>query len=162
MQQTSDKQLEASLDNNAYNDAQLIEMKVPLNMPYETTWSSYQRYNGEIEVKGTLYKYVKRKVCNDTLYVMCIANTKKMHLENAKDNFFKITNDLQNSNSKKSDNSKGGSIKNQQNEYDQLSFAINSFATFAGAHKSWLSLQKQQTLAAPHISPEQPPDSNKA
>ncbi|HEX7457204.1 MAG TPA: hypothetical protein VF301_02115, partial [Ginsengibacter sp.] len=78
MQQKVSNQLEASLDKNLYSDAQLIELKVPMNLPYQTNWSAYQRYDGEIEVDGIMYKYVKRKVANDTLYLMCIPNTKKM------------------------------------------------------------------------------------
>jgi hypothetical protein len=163
LQHTSDKKLEIAINSDSYDDSQLIELKVPINLPYQTAWSDYQRYDGEIEIKGTLYKYVKRKVANDTLYVMCIPNTKKMHLESAKDNFFKLSNDLaQNNNSKKSNNSKGGSFKNQQNEYDQYTFALNTFLSFTRQQKLWLSEKFQNTFAAPHISPEQPPDSRQA
>ena len=101
LQHTSDKKLEIAINSDSYDDSQLIELKVPINLPYETTWSDYQRYDGEIEVKGILYKYVKRKVANDTLYVMCMPNTNKMHLESAKDNFFRISNDLAQNNTSK-------------------------------------------------------------
>ena len=128
MQQKLNDQLEARLDNNAYDESQLIELKIPIHLPYQTSWSSYQRYDGEIEINGILYNYVKRKLANDTLVLMCIANTKKMHLETAKDDFFKISNDLmQNNNSKKSGNSKSA-FKNLQSEYDQYSFVLNTLS----------------------------------
>ncbi|MEP6748806.1 MAG: hypothetical protein ABJB86_13835 [Bacteroidota bacterium] len=161
MQQKSDQQLEATLDRNSYDDSKLIELKFPLNLPYQTAWAEYQRYDGEVEVSGTLYKYVKRKVSNDTLYVMCIPNTKKMDLEIAKDNYFKISNNIsQNSNSKKSDNSKNSTVKNQQNEYDSYSISIHGFLMLGGGQQNWLPAQLQNTLAAVRTSPEQPPDVN--
>jgi hypothetical protein len=93
MQHKSNKQLEALLDNNSYDESQLVELKVPVNLPYLNNRPDYERYNGEIELSGVLYKYVKRKLVNDTLYLMCIPNTKKMHLELAKDDLFKISNE---------------------------------------------------------------------
>lgn len=158
MQQKANDQLEVTLDNNAYDESQLVELKIPMHVPYQTTWASYQRYNGEIEINGILYKYVKRKVANDTLFLMCIANTKKMHLETAKDDFFKLSNDLaQNNSSKKSDNSKSA-FKNLQNEYDQYSFELNTFLPVSNQHNSWLLKPSQHLLSSPHVSPEQPPD----
>jgi len=159
MQQKVSNQLEASLDKNLYSDAQLIELKVPMNLPYQTNWSAYQRYDGEIEVDGIMYKYVKRKVANDTLYLMCIPNTKKMSLETAKNDFFKLSNDLmQNNNSKKSDNSKAISFKNLQGEYDEYSFELNTQFAFENIHNFRLLTGPVNLLSSPHISPEQPPD----
>ena len=158
MQQKANTQLEATLDHNQYDDSQLIELKVPMNLPYQTDWSGYQRYDGEIEINGVMYKYVKRKVANDTLYVMAISNTKKMHLETAKNDFFKITNDLtQNNKSKKSDNSKS-SFKNLQSEYDEYSFAVNANSSLNSRQNCWLMDVSTNLFSSPHISPEQPPD----
>jgi len=152
-------QLEARLDNNQYKDSQLIELKVPIHLPYQTSWAAYERYDGEIEIDGMLYKYVKRKVANDTLYVMCIPNPKKMHLETAKNDFFKITNDLmQNGNSKKSDNSKTISFKNLQGEYDDYSFQLNTIIPCSNLRYNWPAPNSKNLLSTPHISPEQPPD----
>ena len=107
-------------------------------------------------------KYVKRKVVNDTLYVMCIPNTKKMHLQSAKDDFFKISNDLiQNNNSKKSDNSKSNTFKNQLSDYIQSLSSVNN-NSLADSQSFWLPVKFQNTLSSPHISPEQPPDVNLA
>ena len=77
-------QLEFSLDNNAYDESQLIELKVPVHLPYQGNWTNFQRYDGEINLNGVVYKYVKRKLANDTLYLKCIPDTKKMNLQKAK------------------------------------------------------------------------------
>ncbi|KAA9038178.1 hypothetical protein FW778_15625 [Ginsengibacter hankyongi] len=159
MQQKVSDQLEVKLDKSLYSDADLIELKVPMNLPYQTNWSAYQRYNGEIEMDGIMYKYVKRKVSNDTLYLMCIPNTKKMTLETAKNDFFKMSNDLtQNNNSKKSDNSKTISFKILQGEYDQYSFALHTVNPYENNMNSWPAVDSESLISSPHVSPEQPPD----
>ena len=153
MQQKLNDQLEARLDSNSYDESQLVTLKIPIHLPYQTSWSAYQRYNGEIEINGILYKYVKRKVAYDTLFLMCITNTKKMHLETAKDDFFKISNDLmQNNNSKKSDNSKSA-FKNLQGEYDRYSFILNTISPVYGQQNSWLPMPITKfTFFSTHLS----------
>src|SRR6185295_4704314 len=99
-------QLEARLDKDHYNESELIELKVAIHLPYQTSWSHFERYDGEVQLNGILYKYVKRKVINDTLVLLCIPNQEKMNLQTAKNDFFKNTNDLANTDSKKSGNSK--------------------------------------------------------
>lgn len=158
MQQKASDQLEVKLDKSLYDESQLIELKVPMNLPYQTNWSAYQRYDGEIEVEGIMYKYVKRKVANDTLYLMCIPNTKKMSLETAKNDFFKLSNDLQNNDSKKSDNSKTISFKSLQGEYDEYSFSLNTLNFYDDNLNSWPPANSENLTSSPHVSPEQPPD----
>lgn len=94
MEQRASVQLIHQLDQDDYRDEDLIEMKVPLPMPYQTNWSSFERYNGEIEIGGVHYNYVKRKVWNDTLILLCIPNHGKMSLNSAKEQFFSLVNDL--------------------------------------------------------------------
>lgn len=158
MQDKVSDQLEARLDKNLYDDSQLVELKIPMHLPYQTNWSSYQRYEGEIEVDGMMYKYVKRKVADDTLYLMCIPNTKKMHLETAKDDFFKMSNDLQTNNSKKSGDSKTISFKSLQGEYDEYSFQLSALLNNSTSRNLWHVTNSKKLLSSPHISPEQPPD----
>jgi hypothetical protein len=90
---------------------------------------------------------------------MCIPNTKKMSLETAKNDFFKLSNDLmQNNNSKKSDNSKTISFKNLQGDYDEYSFALNTVNPYDNNLNSWPYVAPENLISSPHISPEQPPD----
>jgi hypothetical protein len=83
----SDQQLIQQLDKNQYTDAELFEVKVPLNMPYITNFSDYERVDGEMEVNGIYYNYVKRKVYNDTLYLMCLPNKNKTRLSAARNEY---------------------------------------------------------------------------
>lgn len=83
----SDVRLEQQLDKNIYSEKELIEVKVPLNTPYISNSPGFERYNGAIEVNGVHYNYVKRKIYNDTLYLLCIRNTQKTQLCITKNNF---------------------------------------------------------------------------
>ncbi len=85
----------ARIDRSEYNDNDLIEVKVPVNLPYQTNWQDFERYDGEIQIAGVHYNYVKRKLQNDTLILMCIPNTDKMKLFNARETFFSLVNDMQ-------------------------------------------------------------------
>jgi len=82
--QQSDQQLTQQLDNNEYNDSELIEVKIALHTPYLTSWSAYERVNGEVEANGVFYNYVKRKIHNDTLYLLCLPNENKTRLHAAR------------------------------------------------------------------------------
>ena len=45
-------QLQAKLDKNDYREDQLIEIKVPLHLPYQLNWREFERFDGEINVVG--------------------------------------------------------------------------------------------------------------
>ena len=116
LQHKADLHLETKLDKNDYNDDELIEIKVPLQLPYQLNWKSFERFDGEIDVDGKHYKYVKRKIYNDSLVLLCLPNKDKQNLEKAKHDYFKVVNDLDGSSQKKSE---GGtaSLKNFFGEY---------------------------------------------
>jgi hypothetical protein len=102
LEERADIQLEARLDENKYDESQLISVKVPAShlSPY-TLSKFYERVDGKIEINGVSYNYVKRKVFDDSLELMCIPNHTAMKLQAAKNDFFKLINDLQHRGSKK-------------------------------------------------------------
>lgn len=157
-QQRSDNRIEVLLDKEAYNEAELITIKTPLSLPYQSNTSDFERVSGEINFNGKIYKYVKRKIDNGQLVLLCLPDKNKMQLEKAKADFFKNTNELaQNDNSKKSDNSKSISFKNTGSDYDQYSFSfkinlVNNIQVNSGLYKM------DGLISSPHLSPEQPPD----
>lgn len=92
MQHRADQHLEAKLDRNDYDERLLLEMRVPLNMPYQTASSGFERIDGEIEIDGIHYKYVKRKIENGELVLLCLPNQAKMRIQSARDEFFQLVN----------------------------------------------------------------------
>jgi hypothetical protein len=80
-----------------------------------------------------------------------------MRLQDAKNDYFKTTNDIANNSSKKSDNSKTNIFKNITSDYEQqvTTYAL-TIAAFAKAnYSSELILSLSST---PHTPPGQPPD----
>lgn len=146
--------LEAQLDNNNYNQSDLISIKIPSTLPYYINSKEYDRVDGEIEIEGKHYNYVKRRLYNDSLEYLCIPNEAKMKLGNARDEFFKFVNDLQHSNSGKKQGSNSLFGKNLLSEYCQatdawvfpaysLDLHTNSYYYLAGLSQALLSPQEQ-------------------
>jgi hypothetical protein len=88
--------LESVLDENQYNESQLISLKIPaLHMGYYSNSKAFERVDGQIEIGGIPYKFVKRRLYKDSLELLCIPNLAANQLRTAKDEFFKLVNDLQ-------------------------------------------------------------------
>jgi hypothetical protein len=81
MQSSSDLSLEKKVDQNKYEESDLITIKTKLNLPYYTSSEQYERAYGSINISGTNYQYVKRRVHNDTLELLCLPNQTKTRLQ---------------------------------------------------------------------------------
>lgn len=83
----SDQQLVQQVDRHQYHESELITLKIPLQIPYNTDWSNYERIDGEIIVNGIYYNYVGRKFSRDTLYLLCLPNAIKTNLYAARNGY---------------------------------------------------------------------------
>jgi hypothetical protein len=102
MQNKADAQLEATLDNNNYDESQLMSIKIPVvSLPYYTNSKKFERKDGQVEINGSTYNYVKWRLYNDTVELFCIPNRATTKLMTAKNDFFKLVNDLQHGNQSK-------------------------------------------------------------
>ncbi len=157
-QQQSDIQLEASLDKQDYKDADLITIKVPLSLPYVNNQQNFERVDGEITVNGKILKYVKRRISDGNLILLCVPDHNKMRIESAKDEFFKYANDLvQNNQSKKSGNTKPGVFKDHLSEYN-INVSDYSSAICSIGHVYAVPLQSKFLPSSHYKLPEQPPE----
>jgi hypothetical protein len=95
LQQRHDVKLTAQLDRAEYADEDLISIKTALSLPYYTATMDFERIDGSIRIDGVEYNYVKRRIINDSLELLCLPNTTKQKLQTIKADFFKISNDLQ-------------------------------------------------------------------
>ncbi|MEO6313798.1 MAG: hypothetical protein ABIU63_08840 [Chitinophagaceae bacterium] len=158
VQQNADTKLEARLDRNEYDESQLIELKVAVDMPYQTDWADFERFDGEIEVNGIHYKYVKRKIQDGQLVLKCIPNHAKQQLESAKGDLFKITNDIQQDNAaKKSSAPNYTLVKNALGDYDNLQQLNIAAVHLAVSAQSYNLYQPERVANLLHSIPEQPP-----
>ncbi|RYY55029.1 MAG: hypothetical protein EOO09_12125 [Chitinophagaceae bacterium] len=73
------------LDRGDYNHKDLVEVKIPLSMPYYNRHDEgYERLEGVVQAGGRTYDYVQRRIAGDTIYLLCLANDLKSELQKAK------------------------------------------------------------------------------
>lgn len=152
----SDQQLELALDADHYSDADLITIKQPTNLPYYTNSNEFQRIDGEVEIDGVKYKYVKCRVYNGNLEMLCIPNKAKMQIEQSKHEYAKGANDFQQGNTEKKDGSHK-SIQKLLSEYEQQWL----FSIDCGSHLISTSYVLVQSVFEENhyfTTVEQPPD----
>lgn len=93
----------AIIEEEKYNEADLITLKTPVNLPYYANNAKFERVDGEMVVNGIVYQYVERRVYNDSIEIKVLANQDRLHIKNAREDFYKLAQDLQkNSEDKKS------------------------------------------------------------
>ncbi len=151
--------LESRLDDNNYDASQLISVKVPASrLAYYSSSHQFERVDGQMEIGGIEYKYVKLRVYNDSLELMCIANPTIMNLRTAKDDFFKLVNDLQQrpGQDKKSDSHPDFSKSFSTDYYtvnDLITIRPISLLSSSNAHHFYFQIPSCYAPVA-----EQPPD----
>lgn len=124
LEQQENEKMELAFDENDYTDQQLISIKQPTNLPYYQNSKAFQRIDGEIEIEGVYYKYVKCRIYNDSLELLCIPNTAKMKIQAAKADFSKLVTDFQTSSGKKKSPSESKSFQKIIGEFEEQLTAI--------------------------------------
>lgn len=112
----AEETIEASINNSTYDESSLIEIRVTLNTPYYSGTRDFESFNGEIELDGVHYKYVKRKVEKGELVLLCLPNENKTRIRNSRVDFFKLVNDL-NESSQSNEKHTASSFKTFTTEY---------------------------------------------
>ncbi len=101
----AEENLIAELDQDLYDESTLLHIKVPAVLPYGTNSEKYERVNGNIEINGVAYSYVKRRFFKDSLELLCMPNAEKAGIRSARDDFFRLANDfVSNTTTKKNNN----------------------------------------------------------
>ena len=97
MQQQQQQATFLKIDQSDYSDDELISVKTVLNLPYYNSSSEFERAYGSMNINGVEYDYVKRRVYNDTLELLCLPNQEKTKLQAVKNDFLKLSIDNTNS-----------------------------------------------------------------
>ncbi len=77
------QQLIQQFDAGQYNQQQTVTIKVPLAIPYANNTEEYQRVDGEFEHNGEVYRMVKQRLSQDTLYIVCVKDMKGTRINQA-------------------------------------------------------------------------------
>jgi hypothetical protein len=123
MMYRSDVKVFDKINNNHYRHSDLVEVKIPVDMPTQQDWDSYQAISGQVEVKGARYDYAEIKITRDTLYLRVVPNPELTKLVKANVLYGKLVNDLPTSNTKHSNNPL---TKKSLNESEYLTFTYNN------------------------------------
>jgi hypothetical protein len=158
MEQRADARMEAQLDRHDYDESQLIEIRIPLNMPYLTTQADFERCDGQVEVNGQHYNYVKRKIDNGQLVLKCIPNQERQRLQSARDTFFKLVNDLQDHPAKKSSDGNTSLVKNFTGDYENQQANIQLSSLLITSQTAYNLFRAPLLAHLMKATPEQPPE----
>ncbi|MEO6230293.1 MAG: hypothetical protein ABJB11_15835 [Ferruginibacter sp.] len=120
LENQENNKIEIALDENNYLNEALLSIRQPTNLPYYKNSTAFQRVDGEIEIEGVLYKFVKCRIYNDSLELLCIPNTGKMKIQAAKADFSKLASDFQQSNDTKKSPSHSKSFQKVLSDYEAI------------------------------------------
>jgi hypothetical protein len=96
----ADNELTARIDADHYKPSEIIEIKIPVTLPYPIQQDGYKRIDGRFEYRGEFFKLVKQKLQNDTLSIVCIRDHEGKKLENTMNEYVKLANSLPATNQK--------------------------------------------------------------
>jgi hypothetical protein len=87
--------LTTKLDDNLYNEDELVVLKLPLSLPYPVGDNEeFERISGSFHHAGSHYQLVKQRVYQDTLVIVCIKDVQATHIGNVASEFSKVVNEL--------------------------------------------------------------------
>ena len=115
-QKVSDQQSISALDKNKFDESELITLKIPILNAYQNE-SEFERIDGIVTFKGIIYRYVKRKISDGNLVLLCLPDHNRIKMEIQKSSVTALSVELQNTGSKHTD--KKFLVENVQQEYLQ-------------------------------------------
>ena len=125
VQENADSRYEQLLDKVNLDESQMITLKVDLDMPYLAENTKFERIDGEITIDGKIYKYVKRKIHNGQLVLLCLPYEQKTKLRSSREEYFSLANNLAAHSDSKQSAPKSSFSENITTDYDSDILAYN-------------------------------------
>lgn len=152
--QKADQQIQAQLDNDSYNENELVVLKMPMSVPYYSGTAGFEYTQGEVTLDGVIYRYVKKRVVNDTIEMYCIPHETKMELMNARDMFAKLSTDFINGSKEQHDAPVKTTVKPFVLEWFEehnsaFSIPVTASVVYAAC--------AENNIPAPYLQPGTPP-----
>ena len=91
LQQQQHQATSVKIDQSDYLDEELISVKTVLNLPYYNSSPEFERAYGSMNINGVEYDYVKRRIYNDTLELLCLPNQEKTKLQAVQNDVLKLS-----------------------------------------------------------------------
>jgi hypothetical protein len=146
------------IQNRTYNEQDLTTYKFSAKqLPYYTNTKQYEVVNGEVEVNGVVMTYVKKRIYKDSIEYVCLPNIQKTEIRNARDEFFKLVNDLnslsQNKSTKKQTHSTVKPFSFEATTFSEAKLQSQSIVK----NKKEYSLYNSMLLPSPYLAYNAPP-----
>ncbi len=90
----SDSKIINQINNNHYHNSDLVEVKIPVNLPTLQDWTEFETVSGQVQFKNNKYNYAQIRMTRDTLYLLVIPNYERTKLVNANIIYAKQVNDI--------------------------------------------------------------------
>jgi hypothetical protein len=146
--------LEQKISAGTYSEDQLVEIRIPLNMPYYSD-KEYENVYGETDFNGQHFRYVKRKVSGNTLYLLCLPNTEKNSIVKVKNEFARAVNDVPSD--KQGSQQKDNLIKLITSEF-KISESLITENNFSSLSLQFISRNSAVTNLFTPLTEAQPPE----
>ena len=144
--------LEQKIDSGQYSDDQLLEIKIPISVPYYSN-TKFETFYGETQFNGEHYRYVKRKISGDTLYLLCLPHIEKDNIVAAKKDFINSANDIQNNAPQKQEHQSLlkilQSVYLQQGKISEVDLQITGVQNLLSPDSYLITQFEPQTVAQP-------------
>ena len=150
----SDNMIINQINNNRYHNSDLVEVKIPVNLPTLQDWTEFETVSGQVQFKNNKYNYAQIKMTRDTLYLLVIPNYERTKLVNANIIYAKQVNDIPVN--KKSHNSLlKKSISESEYHYISLNYKTTIPVNNTNCYRDYTFL----SITKPSLGvPGQPPD----
>lgn len=150
----SSYELQVIVDQKKYNESELVHFKMPLNQPYIVNTDGYESLEGNMDYKGINYQFVKKRIVNDTLEIVCIPNITRTQIDNNKEDFTKQLADIVNtSTSKKSQGSQQLKFSftdfTQEHHFELYNFIAFATIKHVSQFEPYLSFDYLQNISKP-------------
>lgn len=90
----SDLLLTKKIESDQFSDDELVELKIPVTLPYPIFENGFERVDGKFEHNGIFYKLVKQKLERDTVYIVCVRDIESREIAKTLKDYVAKTNDL--------------------------------------------------------------------
>ena len=147
--------LEKQINSGNYSDDQLVEIRIPLSMPYYSD-KDFESVNGETDWNGNHYQYVKRKVEGNTLVLLCLPNIEKNTIAAVENDLTRNLSDLSSS-TPAGQKEAPSTIKIKLSDFDSYTMDFSLNHLISATQEFSIANDRMNSLFTP-LTPAQPPE----
>ncbi len=94
LQDAASNRLDNQIRNNTFDSTDLMEVHIPMRLAYYAGTRTFALPENEATIGNTRYHYVKYKIEKGELILYCLRDNESARIENARNEFFRLANDL--------------------------------------------------------------------